>query len=148
MIIELDPALDVEWQKVIEAALRGRGLLDELGLASFVKTTGGKGLHVVVPLKPERQWDEVKAFSRAVAYHLAATLPDRYTAKMPKSTRTGKIFIDYLRNGWAATAEAAYSTRARRGAPVSPPHAWKALSEEHRTDTVTYTPLPQPTKSR
>jgi len=135
MIFDLDPAPDVEWQKVIEAAQLVRGLLDELGLASFVKTTGGKGLHVVVPLKPERQWDEVKAFSRAVAYHLAATLPDRYTAKMTKATRTGKIFVDYLRNGPEATAVAAYSTRAKPGAPVSVPIAWEELSESLRSDS-------------
>ena len=135
MIFDLDPAPDVEWQQVIEGAQLVRGLLDELGLASFVKTTGGKGLHVVVPLKPERKWDEVKAFSRAVAYHLAATLPDRYTAKMTKATRTGKIFVDYLRNGPEATAVAAYSTRARPGAPVSVPIAWEELSESLRSDT-------------
>src|SRR3569623_2038628 len=135
MIFDLDPAPDVEWLQVIEAAQLVRGLLDELGLASFVKTTGGKGLHVVVPLKPERQWDEVKGFSRAVAYHLAATLPDRYTAKMTKATRTGKIFVDYLRNGPAATAVAAYSTRAKPGAPVSVPIAWEELSESLRSDS-------------
>src|SRR3569623_36528 len=132
---DLDPAPDLPWARVIEAAHLVKGLLEEIGLRSFVKTTGGKGLHVVVPLRAERPWDEVKAFSRAVAYHFAKTLPDRYTAKMTKRTRTGKIFIDYLRNGWEATAVAAYSTRARRGAPVSTPLAWKEMSEELRTDS-------------
>lgn len=134
---DLDPAPDLPWARVIEAAQLVKGLLEEIGLRSFVKTTGGKGLHVVVPLKGERPWDEVKAFSRAVAHHFATTLPDRYTAKMTKSTRTGKIFIDYLRNGWEATAVAAYSTRARRGAPVSTPLAWKELSEELRSNSYT-----------
>ena len=132
---DLDPAPELAWARVLEAARLVRDTLEEIGLRSFVKTTGGKGLHVVVPLKPHRNWDEVKAFSRAVAYHFAQSLPDRYTAKMTKSTRTGKIFIDYLRNGWEATAVAAYSTRSRTGAPVSTPLAWEELSEELRSDS-------------
>lgn len=134
---DLDPAPDLPWARVIEAAQLLKGLLEEIRLRSFVKTTGGKGLHVVIPLKSERNWGEVKAFSRAIAYHFAKTLPDRYTAKMTKSTRKGKIFIDYLRNGWEATAVAAYSTRARRGAPVSTPLAWTELTEELRSDSFT-----------
>lgn len=135
LIFDLDPAPDLPWREVITAAQLVRGLLEEIGLISFVKTTGGKGLHVVVPLKPERGWDEVKGFSRAVAHHLAQTLPDRYTAKMSKRTRTGKIFIDYLRNAAEATAVAAYSTRAKPGAPVSTPIAWDELSEDLRSDS-------------
>lgn len=135
IIFDLDPAPELEWSKVAEAAFLVKGLLEEIGLRSFLKTTGGKGLHVVVPIKPEKGWDEVKAFSRSIAYHLAKVLPDRFTPKMTKSTRTGKIFIDYLRNGIDATAVAAYSTRARAGAPVSVPVAWEELEGNLRSDS-------------
>lgn len=135
IIFDLDPAPDLAWRYVIEAAQLLRGLLEELGLASFVKTTGGKGLHVAVPIKADKTWDEIKPFSRAIAVHMANELPERFTAKLSKSSRTGKIFIDYLRNGYEATAVAAYSTRARTGAPVSVPLAWDELSEQLRSDT-------------
>lgn len=135
MIFDLDPAPELKWSNVVDAAFLVKALLEEIGLRSFLKTTGGKGLHIVVPLKPERSWDEVKAFSRSIAYHLANILPDCFTAKMTKSTRTGKIFIDYLRNGIEATAVAAYSTRARPGAPVSTPIGWEELGENMRSDS-------------
>lgn len=135
MIFDIDPAEGLGWERVTEAALLIRGLLEEIGLKTFLKTTGGKGLHVVVPLKPERGWDEVKAFSKAVAEHLADTLPDRFTANMAKSKRTNRIFIDYLRNGLGATAVAAYSTRAKPNAPVSVPIAWEELDADIRSNT-------------
>lgn len=137
MIFDIDPAEGLDWDRVIEAALLIRSLLEDIGLSSFLKTTGGKGLHVVVPLKPERGWDEVKAFSKAIAEHLARTLPDRFTANMAKNKRTNRIFIDYLRNGLGATAVAAYSTRARPNAPVSVPIAWDELRPELRSNQFT-----------
>ena len=104
-----------------------REKLEEIGLESFLKTSGGKGLHVVVPLTARHDWDEVKAFSRAVAEALAAESPRLFTSKMAKKERTGRIFIDYLRNGPGATTIAAYSVRARSGAPVSTPLHWDEL---------------------
>ena len=135
MIFDLDPAPGLAWGRVIEAAQLLKVLLEEVGLRSFVKTTGGKGLHIVVPLRAVRPWDEIKGFSRAIASHLARTLPNRFTAKMSKSGRTGRVYIDYLRNGREATTVAAYSTRAKAGAPVSAPVTWEELTEDLRPDT-------------
>lgn len=137
IIFDLDPAPDVAWPQVVEGAQLTHALLDEIGLQSFVKTTGGKGLHVVVPIKPDRAWDEIKPFSHAIARHLEKQLPDRFIANMAKKKRTGKIFVDYLRNGWEATAIAAYSTRQRPGAPVSVPLAWDELSADLKSDHFT-----------
>lgn len=143
LIFDLDPAPDLPWTQVVEAALLMRALLEDLGLRSFLKTTGGKGLHIAVPLKPERPWPEVKAFTRAIAEHLANTIPDRFTAKISKAKRTDKIFIDYLRNGSGATAVAAYSTRARPGAPISTPIAWEELDENLHSDSFTASNIQQ-----
>ena len=126
-IIDLDPNEDVPWERVVEAALEARQRLHNLGLQSFVKTTGGKGLHVVVPLAPTADWATVKAFTQALAEKMAADTPDRYTANMSKRARQGRIYIDYLRNTMGATAVGAYSTRARPGAAVSTPLAWDEL---------------------
>jgi bifunctional non-homologous end joining protein LigD len=128
--LDLDPAPDLPWPRVVEGAQLARTLFEELGLACFVKTTGGKGLHLVAPIEPQGGWDEVKAFSKALAEHLARVLPDRFTANMAKNKRAGRIYADYLRNGEGATAVAAYSTRARPGAPVSTPLAWDELSAQ------------------
>jgi bifunctional non-homologous end joining protein LigD len=114
---------------MIDAAQLVRGLLDELGLISFCKTSGGKGLHVVVPITRHMGWDEVKDFSRAVAQHVAGALPDRFTATMGPKHRRGKIFIDYLRNGRGASTIAAYSVRARPGLGVSVPLRWDEVPD-------------------
>ena len=127
MIFDLDPDPAVPWREVMAAARTTRALLSDLGLESFVKTTGGKGLHVAVPLAARHDWDEVKGFSRAVADTMVADAPALFLAKASKKERAGKIFIDYLRNSPGATAVAAYSVRARKGAPVSTPLHWDEL---------------------
>ncbi|MEO8537355.1 MAG: non-homologous end-joining DNA ligase, partial [Betaproteobacteria bacterium] len=132
LIFDLDPDESLEWARVVDAATVIRKLLDTLGLHCFVKTTGGKGLHVVMPVAPTREWDEAKQFCKTVAEILVRTFPDRFTSKMTKSTRTGRIFIDYLRNAENATAIAAYSARAKAHAPVAMPVAWSQLKDELR----------------
>jgi bifunctional non-homologous end joining protein LigD len=127
VVLDLDPDAALPWARVVEAALLARELMQQLGLAAFVKTTGGKGLHVVAPLKATRSWDEVKSFARAAAQHLADLAPDRFTAHLSKERRVGRIFIDYLRNSAGNTAVAAFSLRARDGAPVSMPLDWSEL---------------------
>ncbi|WP_454743998.1 DNA ligase D [Cupriavidus necator] len=127
VIFDLDPGEGVAWETMLEAALLVRTLLDELGLQSWLKTSGGKGLHVVVPLAPRRPYDEVKAFSRAAVQHLAATLPQRFTARSGLANRKGRIFVDYLRNGFSQTTAAAFSARARPGLGVSMPVSWEQL---------------------
>jgi bifunctional non-homologous end joining protein LigD len=124
MVFDLDPDAAVPWREVTAAARTTRDVLQDLGLESFVKTSGGKGLHVMVPLKPKHEWDEVKEFSRTVAEHLANDNPRLFTAKMAKKERPRKIFVDYLRNSPGATTVAAYSVRAREGALVSTPLHW------------------------
>ena len=134
MIFDLDPADDSPWENVVIAARELRSVLLELKLASFLKTTGGKGLHVVVPLAPDAVWDQVKEFSRQVALTLVGEHPKLYTANLSKSARHGKVFIDYLRNGRGATAVAPYSTRAKPGAPVATPIDWEELSPRLKPD--------------
>ncbi|MES2071112.1 MAG: DNA ligase D [Pseudomonadota bacterium] len=143
LIFDLDPAPGLPWPRTVEAAQLMRGMLQEVGLQSFVKTTGGKGLHVVAPITPGYEWDEVKAFARAIAEHMAQTLPDRFTANMRKSSRAGKIFIDYLRNAQGATAVAAYSPRVHENAPVSTPLSWDELGADVHSDTFTVKNLPR-----
>ncbi len=126
---DLDPGEGLAWHKVQEGAELVRVMLQELGLPAFLKTSGGKGLHVVVPIKRLHDWDMVKAFSEAVVQHLARTIPDRFVAKSGPKNRVGKIFVDYLRNGWGATTASAWSARARPGMGVSVPVAWKELGE-------------------
>ncbi|MBV8594126.1 MAG: DNA ligase D, partial [Caulobacteraceae bacterium] len=128
LIMDLDPGDNVPWEAVIEAAKEVRDRLSAAGLAAFVKTSGGKGLHVVAPVKPRAEWPEAKAFTKAMADSMVADSPDRYVATIAKAKRTGKILIDYLRNQRGTTAVAAYSTRARPGAAVSMPLAWEELS--------------------
>lgn len=127
MVFDLDPDVAVPWREVMAATRLTRKKLEDIGLESFLKTSGGKGLHVVVPLSPRHDWDEVKEFSRAVAESLAEENPRLFTSKMAKKERTRRIFIDYLRNSSGATTVAAYSVRARKGAPVSVPLHWDEL---------------------
>lgn len=129
MILDLDPDPDLAFDTVKAAARDVRERLAALGLESFVKTTGGKGLHVVVPLLQRRNdWAEVKGFSHELAKRMAADAPDTYVAVMTKAKRKGRIYLDYLRNGHGSTAIAPYSTRAREGAPVAAPVTWQELS--------------------
>jgi bifunctional non-homologous end joining protein LigD len=137
IVFDLDPGPNVEWPRVADAALLLRDSLKELSLVSFVKTTGGKGLHIVVPIEPERPWSEVKEFSKAMSQALVTADPSRYTLSMSKAARPGKIFIDYLRNERGATAVVAYSPRARAGAPVSFPLDWKELNKTRAGNAVT-----------
>jgi len=129
VIFDLDPAPQVKWERVRDAAHEVRDNLKRLGLVSFLKTTGGKGLHVVVPFKPGPSWAEAKRFARAFSDAMAKNAPDRFTINSRKDVRTGRIFIDYLRNDETASAVAAYSVRARQGAPVSMPIDWKELGD-------------------
>ncbi len=142
LIFDLDPDPSVPWRQVVEAAQLTRTLLEELGFVTFLKTTGGKGLHIVTPIQRTLDWEEAKGFAKTVADHLVSTIPQRFTSNMSKRARKEKIFIDYLRNARGATAIAAYSTRARPGAPVSVPIAWDELSEKLPSDHFTVANLP------
>ncbi|HZT19239.1 MAG TPA: DNA ligase D [Dongiaceae bacterium] len=137
LIFDLDPGEGVAWSAVIAAARTVRDRLVELGLTSFVKTSGGKGLHVVVPVEPTADWKRAKAFTASVAESLARERPDRFVATMAKRARSGRVFIDYFRNDRGSTAVAAYSTRASPRAAVSTPLAWEELSERLRSDHFT-----------
>jgi len=143
LTFDLDPGPGVKWPEVIEAAKLLRRRLEELGLISFVKTSGGKGLHLVVPIQRRSGWEEVSAFARAVALDLVRRRPDRYTAEMRKVKRKGKIFIDYLRNNRGATTVAAYSTRSWAGAPVSTPIRWDELTRRMTPDRYRIDNLPR-----
>lgn len=127
VVFDLDPGPGVPWEVVIDAAFLVRDRLEDLGLRSLVKTTGGKGLHVTAPIKPERSWDEVKDATRAIAEKIAGEAPARFVATASKAKRAGRIYIDYLRNARGATCVAPYSTRARPGAAVSTPLRWEEL---------------------
>jgi len=143
IVIDLDPAPDVEWRKVVAGAKEVRNYLTQYQLNSFVKTTGGKGLHVVVPILPEYDWDEVKEFTHVFVQFMEQLNPQNYISKMTKSKRKGKIFVDYLRNQRTATAIAPYSTRARLHAPVATPLAWDELSDRIEDNTYTIKTLPK-----
>jgi len=128
MVFDLDPGEGVRWAQVQEAAELTRAFLAQLGLRCFLKTSGGKGLHVVVPVLKAHDWDSVKGFSQAVVLHMARTIPQRFVAKSGPKNRVGKIFIDYLRNGLGATTACAWSARARPGLGISVPVAWSELA--------------------
>lgn len=128
IVFDLDPGEGTPWSKMQEAAWLVKGFLEELGLQSWLKTSGGKGLHVVVPLKPKLGYEQVKDLSQKVVLHLARVVPSRFVAKSGPANRVGKIFVDYLRNGHGQTTAAAYSARARPGLGVSIPVAWDELN--------------------
>ncbi|HEX4498226.1 MAG TPA: DNA ligase D [Thermoanaerobaculia bacterium] len=142
LVFDFDPDEGLDWARVVEGALAMRAFLGDLGLKTFLKTTGGKGLHVVLPIARKDDWDEVKAFTKAVSEAMVAAEPGKYTSKLPKASRKGKIFIDYLRNGRGATSICAYSTRARENAPVSVPLFWEELETDVRGNTYTLRTLP------
>ncbi|TAL60951.1 MAG: DNA ligase D [Legionella sp.] len=143
IVIDLDPGPDVPWTQVVAAAYEVREHLMQYQLQSFVKSTGGKGLHVVIPIKPEYDWDAVKQFTQVFVQFLEKLKPKEYTSNMSKAKRKGKIYVDYLRNQRTATAIAAYSTRARIHAPVSTPLFWDELSDSIEDNTYTIKTLPQ-----
>ena len=120
-VLDLDPDPSLPWKSMVEATQLTLAVLDELGLKSFLKTSGGKGIHLVVPLTPKGDWEAVKGFSHAIVKHIAKLLPDRFSAVSGPKNRVGRIFIDYLRNGLGATTISAYSVRTREGLPVSVP---------------------------
>jgi bifunctional non-homologous end joining protein LigD len=143
LVFDLDPAEDVNWNRVIAAAKEVRQRLEEIGLESFVRTSGGKGLHVVVPLRRRAGWDETKDFAHALALEMTRQSPERYVSTVSKAKRKGKILVDYLRNGRGATAVASYSTRARAGAPVATPLRWNELSAKITAAHFTVANLPK-----
>jgi bifunctional non-homologous end joining protein LigD len=142
VVLDLDPGHEVEWPAMIAAARLLRELLRTLELDSFVKTTGGKGLHVVVPLEPREDWEACLAFARAIAGALTRHDPALFTTTFGKRGRERQILVDYLRNNRTNTSVAAFSTRARDGAPVSVPIAWSELTERLRPAEMTVLTLP------
>src|SRR5690606_38035168 len=134
IVFDLDPSEGVPRSGMLRAATELRERLDALGVPSFVRTTGGKGLHLVVPVEPEGDWDAVKDFAKAVSEQYAKEDPKRLTTNLSKAKRRGRIFIDYLRNGRGQTAIASYSLRAREGAPIAVPVRWDELGEALRPD--------------
>lgn len=143
LTFDLDPDPTIKWQVLVETALRFKQHLHELNLTSFVKTTGGKGLHIVVPIKPEHDWTSIKNFTHAFVNLMVAHYPDQYVSEMSKAKRRGKIFLDYLRNQRSATAVAPYSTRARKDAPVSTPIAWDEFTNKQEDTFYTLLTLPK-----
>ena len=137
LIFDLDPAPDIKWKEVVKAAFLIREELEKLKLTSFVKSTGGKGLHVVVPIQPEYTWDEIKSFTHLFVDYLVMKEPKKYIAEMNKIKRSQKIFIDYLRNQRGATSIAPYSTRANVDATIATPLFWDELLKTRKEVTFT-----------
>jgi bifunctional non-homologous end joining protein LigD len=137
IVMDFDPDPDVSFKEVVKAAFTLKKILDKLKLKSFVKLSGGKGIHVHVPFDPDYTWDEVKSFSKALANQMEATEPDKYLSNMSKKLRKGKIFIDYLRNGFGSTAVAPYSLRSRKISAVALPLEWSELTKIKSSDQFT-----------
>lgn len=143
LVLDLDPGEGIGWGDLVAAAREVRERLDAAGLVGFVKTSGGKGLHVVAPLAPSADWTAAKVFAKRIAAAMAGDAPDRYTVTAVKAEREGRIYIDYLRNALSASAVASYSPRARPGAPVSTPLSWEELSARTTPDRFTVESLPR-----
>jgi bifunctional non-homologous end joining protein LigD len=143
ILIDLDPGVGVDWPRVVDASRFVRHLLSAMDLASFVKTTGGRGLHVVVPLVPRDDWKTCLEFARAFAETLVRRAPEMFTARFAKLGRERKILVDYLRNNRTNTSIAAFSTRAKPNATVSVPLAWTELSAAKRPERLTIATVPQ-----
>ena len=141
--MDLDPGPGVSWGELVKATRLTRTLLEKLGLRCFLKTTGGKGLHVVAPLEPKLEWDRVKEFTRRVAEFLVKAEPGLFVANMSKAKRGGKIFVDYLRNSETASAVSAYSARARKDAGVSTPLEWEELGRSDLRERFTVLTVPK-----
>lgn len=148
IIFDLDPDEGLGFADVIAAAREVRERLSALGLESFVKTTGGKGLHVVVPVEPVKDWREAKAFAKDLSASMAADSPDRFLTKISKAERVGRIFIDYLRNDPTSTAVGPFSTRARPGAPVAMPVFWTDLGDSLDPSSFTVKTAPRLAEGR
>lgn len=137
MVVDLDPGEGVGFASVKEAALQLHRSFDALGLESFALLTGGKGIHVVVPIDPVSTWKQVREFAKVFCSALAEAAPDRFTIALPKKERRGRIFLDFLRNQRTATAILPYSARARAGMPVAAPVGWDELDDIDRSDAFT-----------
>lgn len=142
IVMDLDPGEGVTWDEIMAAAREVRERMEAEGLACFLKTSGGKGLHIVSPLEPRAGWDEVKGFAKRIADEMSADSPERFVSTVSKAKRKGRILVDYLRNGRGATAVAPYSTRARAGAPVSMPIEWEELGPDIGPATFTVANAP------
>jgi bifunctional non-homologous end joining protein LigD len=129
IVMDFDPGPGVPWSEVVDAAFELKDMLEDLELKSFVKLTGGKGLHVHIPILPLYDWDQIKSFTQTLALELVSLNPHKYVANMSKKLRTKKIFVDYLRNGYGATAVVPYSLRARALSAVALPVEWAELKK-------------------
>ena len=143
VVFDLDPSPRVTWERIVAAARLLKVHLDELGLTSFVRTSGGKGLHVVLPVNPACPWKLAKDFSHSIAIRMATRQPQEFVDTASKAKRAGKIYVDYLRNARGATSIANYSLRARANAPVATPLRWEELSKIEGSDTFTIRSLPR-----
>jgi bifunctional non-homologous end joining protein LigD len=128
IVFDLDPDLAIQWKTLAETAREFKRRLAKMGLTSFLKSTGGKGLHVVIPIRPDHEWPIIKEFAHRLALDLEKENPELYVTKMTKATRKNRIYLDYLRNDREATSIAPYSPRARSGAPVAMPLKWSELN--------------------
>ena len=143
LVIDLDPDPNLSFETVKEAAFQLHRSFDALGLESFALLSGGKGIHIVVPLLPEAEWQEVREFAKAFCVTLAEADPERFTVALPKKERRGRIFLDFLRNQRTATAIMPYSARGRAGMPVAAPVSWDELADIDRSDAFSIADVEQ-----
>ena len=148
IVFDLDPGPGVTWRRVIEGARELKERLDALQLDTWLKTSGGKGVHVVLPIARRSTWDDVTAFARAMAYGMASDSPKKYIAKASKAARKGLIFVDWMRNTRGATAVAPWSTRARPEAPIAVPVDWDAIDELKSGDQFQFASIPELVRKR